>query len=92
MYRKANEPFTWHPVYADSDIVSHYARIGGVYQIFETAEQRAAYCKRKSAGFYEMGITLVPGAEPTHWTLDPAFEIDARIDPRTGRCALKVAA
>jgi hypothetical protein len=90
MFRKANEPFTWHPVYADSDVCGYWIRSVNVWHDYHTrAEYEAA--RKQVVGFYQHGQSIRPGVGPTHWTLDPAFEIDARVDPRTGRCALKSA-
>lgn len=89
MYRQ-NAPFTWHPVYAPSDIVGYYVRANGVHRTFDTAEEMAMSLYRNPpAGFYERGILPREGAEPTYWTVDAAFRLAPRTDPRTGRIALE---
>jgi hypothetical protein len=68
MFRKANEPFTWSPVYAPSDVCGFYIRSRNVWRDYAAAE-RAEYeaAKRTVVGFYTCGETLRPGAEPVLW-------------------------
>lgn len=68
MFRRANEPFTWEPIFAASDVYGWYVRHQGVYTTFDSLIECEFYKRSNPQGWFETGYCTRPGAEPLYWT------------------------